>query len=409
MSGGGGGGFDGKTPGRQSGVTASDLVSGNIGQVAPGKTDLVGTHYTGVAFADDGATCEGKGDSVPGCFMSDGQRGRLIELLIAEINTAQTNYKIALVELKVEKLIEKDDDLPWVIGLALDLVSAHLTSAASKALNKLKNKRVARLEDMGIDAARREGFDEGSKAQQMADALDKVSDKSVETAAKAGFDLGKKKVSKTSQSALNETEKTDKGQTVSYIDQLKQQCDVGYKRFLDHTLATATDAELVVIYRGFDPEYHSVGQYKVALAEKIQRYKKSGVTEIGQHAIAPHQAHVATVYANRRCVWLLNADGSKALWFYSVLSGNQPEPWTHGRAPDIERVPDEFVDAALVKSEEKWGQTPVFEHPAASLMRRMGALEDSKPTSQRVASRDPKDPLPRLELRDVSQEGQCRP
>ncbi len=108
------------------------------------------------------------------------------------------------------------------------------------------------------------------------------------------------------------------------------------------------------------------------------------------------------MYANRRCVWLLDANGSKGLWFYHVLSGNQTEPWTHGRDPDIEKVPDEFVEAALAKSEEKWGPTPTFEHPAVALMRRMGILESSNPKSRAIAARDPKAPIPRIDLHDVS-------
>lgn len=155
--GGGGGGFDatkkedfGKVPGRSSGVTASDIAGGDVGKMTPGKTtDVIQTYTTGVAFADNDARCATKGDSA-GCFMSPGQRQRFEILLLDEIQTAQTNYKLALIELKVDELVEKDDDLNWMASIILDLATTHLSTIFSGALKGLKGKKVQGPEEFGL-------------------------------------------------------------------------------------------------------------------------------------------------------------------------------------------------------------------------------------------------------------------
>jgi len=364
-------GFDGKTPGHSSGVTAADLASGDVSMIVPGKKNLVQTYDTGSQYADAGPKCDGKDESTPGCFLSDKRRSRLIEIILDEIQTAQTNYKLALIRLEIGKLIEKEDDLPWVIGLALDIASAHLSSMASKALNRLKVKSISKAENAALDAARRDGFDDDTLDQKTADALLKVTDKTVEITVKAGFDAAKKQTPKAVKAITHDADRTEKAAALSYIDQLKESCDVAFQTFKENAVTQADDAQLVVFYQGMHPRYHSIGQYEAALSEKLARYNKAGVGDIGQKAIAPLQAHVATLYANKRCVWLREADGNRSLWFYSNVSGIGGDPWDHGREVSVEKVPDEFVEASLAKSEEKWGATPTLDHPGAMIMRRL--------------------------------------
>jgi hypothetical protein len=404
--GGGGGGFDApkredirKVPGRSSGVTASDIASREPGKMVPGKVDIVQTYNTGVAYPDHDAKCATSNDS-SGCFMSPAQRSRFVVLLLDEIQTAQTNYKDALIELEVEKLIEKDDDLNWMASLVLDLATSHLSTIFSGAIKGLKGTKVQSPAELGLGLDVSMPADVSKWSEAANNALDKVSDKSIESTTKIGFDAAKKKTQKIGKSIQNDQTDEEKTAALSYIDRLKQQCDVGFKAFKDNLLATGSDAELVVVYRGMAPEYQSIGQYKAALAEKLARFKRSGVTDIGQKALRPLQAHVATLYENKRCVWLLDANGNKALWFYGVVSGNQSMPWENGRDPDIEKVADEFVDVAVAKSEQKWGATPTFEHPAVGFMRRVGLYETGKRAAQKsdmVASRESSF-IPRLDL-----------
>lgn len=343
-----------KVPGKSSSA-ASGHATNNDQVRTPGKT-------TGVEYIDNGAACSNNSGSA-NCFLTAGQRDRLIMMFIDEVSVAQTNYKLAIEELRVDKLVEKDDDLNWVIGLVLDLATSHFSSITSKALNKMKNSAIKRAEDLGLDRIVHGDYDISTQIN-VKSALTLISDKTVETTAKNGFDLGKKKASGAAKAVQNAEVKEEKAETLSYLDQLKEQCDIGYQSFKQQMLAGASDAELVVLLKAMDAQHHTIGQYKLALTEKLKRFKKSGVTDIGQKAVTPTEEHTTTLYASKRCVWLRNPDGSKSLWMYHVIDSNQDDPWISGKNPDIEKVPDEFVDVAVAKSEEKWGTTPVLDNPA---------------------------------------------
>jgi hypothetical protein len=365
----------GKVPGKESGVTADDFAHGNA---APGKKNIFQTYDIGVAYADKGPRCEASGGSSPGCFMSAGQRGRLIQLAIDRVSSlAQTNYKLALTQLKVDQLIKKDDDLGWVISLLLDLATSHLAGMASKALSKLKASSIRDASDfgLGLDVI---GDEDSSWIGKGGDMLRSVSDKTIEGVAKKGFDGAKKVVSKAMKDDKNEAAKSEKAATVSYIDYLETECDVAFDAFKQHAFAEMDDSQLIVMYNGLAPQFHGIPQYKAALTEKIARYKKSGVADIGQKAIGPAEQHVAQLYASKRAIKVREPSGATSVWMYRVISSNQDDPWMDVNA-DFERVPDEFTEAALSLSEQKWGPIITIDDPVA------------------------KKPLPRLQLRDSSQ------
>lgn len=349
-----------KVPGKTSGVTANDLVSGDPATMAPGKRNLVQTYETGVAYADKGAACE-VDSAAPGCFMTQRQRDRFDSLILKRVGDAQTNYKLALVEIKVDKLIEKDEDLNWVVGLLLDFAGAQLAGAAAKALIRLKSTPVS-------DAAAF-GFEESVDPSGLSKAMEKVSDKTIVSSTKKGFDFAKTQTSKALKSDKNAAAKTEKAAALSYIDQLKIQCDIAFDKFTQNVLATADDAQRVVIYNGLAPEYHAEPIYKAALEAKIARYHKAGIGDVGKKLEQPGaMAHYAPeIYHNKRCVWLTNPDGGKRLWFYTVTTAKDESPWASGRDPQMEQVPDEFTEAALALSEQKWGSTPMFKNPASVL------------------------------------------
>lgn len=364
----------GKVPGEASGVAADDFAHGSA---APGKKNLVQGWDVGVAYVDKGPRCEA--GASPGCFMGPGQRGRLIQLAIDRVSSgAQTNYKIALTQLRVDQLIKKDDDLNWVISLLLDLATSHLAGMASKALNRLKASSIREASDfgLGLDVI---GDEDASWASKAGDYLRRVSDKTVESISKKGFDGAKKVVSTVMKNEKNEAAKSEKAATISYIDYLETECDVAFDAFKQRAFAELDDSQLVVMYNGLAPELHSVPQYKAALTEKIARYKKSGVADIGQRAVGPAEQHVAQLYASKRALRVREPNGATTVWMYSVLSTAQDNPWMDsGSNYDFEHVPGEFEEAAIALSEQKWGPTITIDDPAA------------------------KKPIPKLQLSDPS-------
>lgn len=138
--------------GTTSGVTAGDLVSApDIGKVAPGKTNTVQTFEIGEQFIDHGALCDGKDQNTAGCFLKDDQRKRLIGKFESRVLVAQGNYQHALAELRVDELMKKDDDLHWVLSLALDVAGAHILGVAARALKGVKAGGLAKLTEAGLD------------------------------------------------------------------------------------------------------------------------------------------------------------------------------------------------------------------------------------------------------------------
>jgi hypothetical protein len=353
--------MSGKT-GKDSGVVAEDVAKApDIGRVEPGKSNRV-SNEVGDAWIDHGAACDGKDASAPGCFLTDWQRLRLIVDIKSRIETASTNYKIALTELRIAEMLKKDDDLPWVLALALDLVGSHLIKILGRAAVSLKSAGLGKL-SAAMDGVYLEDRSWQSRTQAALGALD---DRAIETHVKATFDPVKKAGVGAVKSSLNATEHEEKNQTIAYIDQLKDQCDVGFQTFAETMSARAVDAELVVLREGLDRANHSISAYKAALAEKLERFRASGVTEVGrQLAIVDRFPH-GTRVRDKRVVWF-QEDGKKTLRYQSQQSafltqsmeGHEFGPRYAEAAQLGPPVPDEFAEVALARSEQVWGPTPL--------------------------------------------------
>lgn len=365
--------------GKKSGVTADDLSqSPDVGKVKPGKTNLVQTTEVGDQWIDHGAVCDGKDDKTPGCFLADTQRGRLIIDFKDRVETASANYKIALVELKLAELMKKDDDVSWVLSLALDLVGAHLVKVAAKAAVGLKASGINKLAS-AMDGAYVSDQSWRSRTEAIIQSID---DKAIEGNVKSLFDPAKKAGIGAFKSAVNSDAKTKKAAVLAYIDQLKDQCDIGFQTFSSNAAGQSSDAELVVLWEGLDRVHHTVGTYKAALGEKLARFKKSGVTELGRQRTKDRQFHRADVLRDKRVVWIQES-GKKTLHYQSQegdynpstirrgdpgsegIYGDDGKPREFGARDPREKVqtggpvPDEFAEVAIARSEQIWGPTPL--------------------------------------------------
>jgi hypothetical protein len=419
-----------QTPGKTSGVTASDVAkSPDIGQMRPEKTTLVQSQQVGSQWIDHGAACDGKGATTAGCFLPDANRERLIIDFKVRVVRAATNYKFALTQLRFEELMQKEDDLNWVFSLALDLVGAHFITVAAKSLANWKKAGIAKLEALGerLPGFGAEAAQEGYR-DQFADMLNSVSNESIKVKVNTAFTSIKNKASKTAKKAQNFADETKKQAAVAFIDQLTEQCDVGFEKFEAHATGSVNDAELVVLWDGLDPANHTVGTYKAELGEKIARFKRSGITELGRKQTVDEYGY-ENIHRDTRCVWLMDLEGSKTLWYQkqdgsfnpSVIkrgdpgSSVQPEGTRYFGARDpnaaptlTRRVPDEFKEAALERSEIIFGPTPTIPDPSAVYVQRMtmvtgdprGAASrgtsTSAPASQTPASPHSLAPLPNI-------------
>lgn len=374
----------GDEKGKNSGVTADDLSRApDISKVPVSEPHVVQRTKVGEKYIDDGAVCDGKGLETPGCLFEDAQRARLIADLDKRIGDALSNYKDALLELKVEELMKKEADLHWAASLALDLIGTHLVKVAAHAVMRLKAAGVSQLASH-MDGRYASDKSLRTRAEEMLSSMDA---KFVEGSVKAVLDPLKKRGAAVAKSEANHENKTEKQATIAFIDQLTNKCDEGFRAFGSHVAGYATDAEIYAVWDGFDPQNHTRAEYKVALGAKLDRFKKSGVNELGRRYAKDRLLRRADVIRDRRVVWLVHGPNSRTLWYQSHeshynpnvirrgdpdtfdLFGDEDQHLTFGdRDRDEEirrdgRVPDEFAEVALARSEAIWGKTIEISDP----------------------------------------------
>lgn len=376
----------GKLVGQNSGVTAADLAKkADLGELPVGKltqAQLQGgqSGKTGSPWADQGAHCD---DSyADGCFLNDRRRDHLITDIKLRVITAATNYKLALEQMRVAELLKKEDDLPWVLSLALDVATGFLMSKVTKALTKI---RTAGAERVLNNTFTSDG--EAIEHARIDKILSSLSDKQVEKWTKSAFDAAGKQVKSTFKKARGADDQSDKTEALSYIAQLTKASDKSFETFANNAATTANDGELSVLYEGLDPDNHSVDAYKAALDAKLKRYMKSGVTDIERKIGKDRATGYADVKRDTRVVWVQDDSFGRMLWYQEqeadhdpstiqpgdpgsdVLPIEQPDKLTFGTktprndAKLTKRVPDEFIEAAIARSEATWGPTPVIDSP----------------------------------------------
>lgn len=394
-----------KTPGRRT------LVEGSPGRSSaiPGKRTLAERAYppgmakpyatgaegysTGVAYIDRGTACDGKGPDVPGCLLEDRQRQRVVQDFLQLLGVAQNNYKLALQDLKIEELLKKEDDLNWVVSLVLDTIGAHFVNVAVKALVRLRSMQLSKLEGLALHAGVHGEYDAKSIDARAERALKRVTPRDLQTYVLTGFNVGKPHIKAAAKRQQDHAQDTKKQQALSYITRLQTKCDQHFQAYKAAVLSSSGDAELLVAWQGMNSDYHSVEIYENALHAKLDRYMNSGVPAIGRREQGNPAGNAngdPFILRDTRVIWLVDPDGSKSLWYQTQDSSavldivHDSSPEFGNSRPDAppalgDRVPDEFVDVAVERSEARWGPTPAVPNPAASMMRHMGFGQHGDP------------------------------
>jgi len=391
---------------------------------APGKSTRVQTltfDQPGDVWLEQGAYCDRDDNQDPGCIFSEDVRKRLLARLDRNFLLACSNYKAALAELKIEELLKKDDDLHWIISMALDLAGGHLVKSAAKALASLKAGGVARL-TAGMQGAYMSDRSWQSRAEAV---LASVSDKSIESVVKSSFDVAKKGYNKELQTRQNHEQAREKRGSIAFIEQLEKECDRRFVRLLNTAQATATDVVLKALYDSTDPvktDEHTKAAYKAVLGAKLERFRRSGVGNIGRQRADDPVFPGHTVMRDTRVVWVQDAaTGSKTLWYQRQHGDDNPGtirpgdpgwdsfpghagPYKFGphsprdRATLDRPVPAEFVDAAIARSEQQWGPTPTIASPGFEYFKRFLPPEAHNVARPADLHAPEPMPLPRLDL-----------
>lgn len=386
---------------------AKDLVKqSDVGDVAPrgpgpGKsTQPQGP--TGDPYVDHGAVCDGQkgGD----CFLTDAQRNRLVTQFQGRVHTAHVNYVAAATALHVEKLIQKPDtDMHWLASMLLDLVVGHIAGKIATTLVNFKN--AAKLDaavkaldvrqfdvydSADVESLDLSSFSKPSIAQRARSGLLNLKEETVKTGVKEAVNGAKKGLLAARVQQSTDDHNAQKTQNLSYIEQLMDAAGLGFSKLSEQTPAFATDAELVALFHAMAPENHRLGDYKEAIAAKVDRFKKSGVDKIGAHYadraavsldgddIHEPKGQSIDVVRHTRLAWREYLSGYPKDLIYEHQDGERTpgvielgEPGMGGGTSKFgprhaitkeaevgNSVPHEFHEQALLKHAEVWKSEP---------------------------------------------------
>jgi len=415
---------DGTSAQGETGVVASDFASSpDVGGMVPDRRNLKQGYRIGHDHIDDGAACEAAPQGT-GCFLSEKQRDRLIRdigLLMADV---KTNYKLAIVDLKITELLKKEEDLSWVVSLALDLAGAHLITVLGSALKAVQGSAAAKLAQMQLDAGAAGQYSASSWTSRAEAAIELASSTRIDAVVRSGLGVVTPKAKTVGKAAQNHATETQKAESIGYLDQLRDSCDIAFGSFYRTIAGEIQDAELVVVYWGLQPEHHTVGAYVKSLKAKVDRFLASGVTDIGRKEVKADD-YGGKEIRDTRVVYVQDIDGRKVAWYqradgdyspglaspgdplYEQLDPKNPahqQPWgqfgpRHAGRAELDRpVPEEFREIAIARSEARWGATPTIDDGYVATLKQQGLNVDEMRMKLRgspvVKSQSNASPLP---------------
>ena len=229
-------------------------------------------------------------------FLTQAQRGELNQQARFRLTTVARNYSNALTILEVEQMIKKPDELGFFLTLLLGVAESLLTAYGGLAIKALRQPGVARVEIQALDHAAAKVAETSTSAIVPASAgaveqAGKEAEKSMlnltevqlNSLLKTSLSKGKTKASSGLNPATSDqsSDAAEKSQSMSYIDQLKQEADVAFDH-LDQDVGEVSDGVALAYLQAFEPTKHSEAIYKEKLRQKVERYIASPVSKIGR-------------------------------------------------------------------------------------------------------------------------------
>ncbi|HEY4266714.1 MAG TPA: hypothetical protein VGM94_00850 [Galbitalea sp.] len=332
----------------------------------PGKrSGTQGPNYTGSAYADHGALCESQ-PGADGCFLPAKVRDKYIPEITQRIAAVGETYQRACDVVRLERLMTPSTQPSFVVGLLFDIVVGKWTGGIVEHFAALRAAAFQTANALELEVTGVMKLEAATLNAKLATAVAKVKPLAVQSAGS------------TTTSAAQ-----------SFISALKLSAAIGFQTLRESVPATATDAELIGIHEAFDVQYHSQDSYQVAISEKIERYLKSGVTNIGRQSDTSRQGvstkEDADPYAavDTRVAWARFTSGYPTRLVYEHASSRDiggkgaakfggadtqhagaTKAGLPGETVDAEAgahfVPQEFVEVALQRHIAQWGGDPGF-------------------------------------------------
>ncbi len=87
------------------------------------------------------------------CMFSSEERSELKRMFQLRALAAELNFKLAVDNVKVKELMRKEEDVPWVVLMLIDVMSAHLSTALSNSFSAMRTAKLAELEAAASELA----------------------------------------------------------------------------------------------------------------------------------------------------------------------------------------------------------------------------------------------------------------
>jgi hypothetical protein len=359
-------------PARAAQQGAASAVDADPSRFDPGKTTLAQQQQSiNNRYIEGKEHCATPGAS--GCTLLPEVRARLVSAYQRKVRIAEAFYVQALGEIGLERLIQRDEELPAIVTLAIDLLGNYVGGVVTKSLLKLRNaapREFLKTVDNMIEF--QTTGEDGASPNAIKTLLDMTSPQGVELIIKTATDFGKKGVKKQASQTLANNEKED---TLNYIDELKKAAAISFEHLDLDIPGVANDGQMIAAFHAFDAEMgNDVPSFKAALKQKIERYLAT-VAKVGRAAVRfrdplrspqeqklePQQDFRATM-RDTQVVWVtILGDPVPRLYYAKVdyqWSPTSPQPALDDKFVLTRPVDLEFTNTALLRHQEKWGLPP---------------------------------------------------
>lgn len=320
-----------------------------------------------------------------GCFLHPDDRAALVSDFKGRVRKAGENVSMAITVVGFEKLIEKDEELSWLVELVLGVVSFGVASALTRVAKGAVSAAIEKLHELGA-VGRLTG--EPSFAAWAEGKVRSINDTTIKSLVTSLVTKSKDGLLSFDKKETGSRTDHPKAQSLSYLETLREESDEAFQRVAETTPRRAGDAELLELLAAFDVTAHTVARYAQMFRDKLKRFHSSGVTSIGRKDTVRDSGYALAkqgifkyaqdaVVRDTRVVWHTFVSGYPPQLMYEFQDGEpgldfqeairlaqNQRPVFGPRAPRTAKpelggaVPDEFVNVALERHRAMWGSEP---------------------------------------------------
>lgn len=359
-------------------------ISGPTG--TPGKSTLVGTPTSASAIGDpyiEDKPVEGQH------ILTATQRHLLVDAYQKRVESAAREFSVGLMQVRFDRILQKDDDLPLFMALMLDALAGVALSSLSGAFRLIRSgsdRAIGMgLEDMSIIAGELTMPMRSVSLRQVVAGADETA---VGFIIKAAVDQTKKVVR--GHSGPN----ADKETALDYISQMQDISVVAWQHQREDPPGYASDGDMIALFHAYDAARgHTAPRFAEAINAKIDRYIQSPTSRIGRNdAMVDNRqkkkspgfhadpdvpdGYGGRVMRDLKVAWVQHSNGQRALHYYKLDSKfvgmdratddleqlNAGGAYGFGAIDDrykiSAQVEPEFVETAIDRHRAIWGAEP---------------------------------------------------